>query len=217
MNRLGEPEPYEHQITVEGTADASAIPDIATVTVGIDTEGADVATAQAENSTSMNALIEKVKALGIESRDVQTSYYNVYENTEWDGETYVSKGWIVSNQITVKVRNNELVSTMLDVAGQNGATNISGPSFEVEDTEDLKNEMRLAAIADAQTKAAAIAQGLGIELKRVIGFSEWNENDDDPYRVYAEMGFGGSDGAPTVEPGSEEFTLHVSLTYSLEE
>lgn len=216
--RLNEPEPYEHQITVEGEADGSAINDIATVTIGVDTKGDEVASAQAENSTTMNALVEKVKAIGIDTEDIQTSYYNVYENTEWNGEEYVSNGWIVSNQIEVKIRDNALVAQVLNVAGQEGATNISGPSFAVDDTGELKDQVRTAAIANAREKAAALSSTLGIELKEIVGYSEWSEGDDSHvYRSYKDYtdSFGG--GAPDVEPGSEELTLHVSITYTLAE
>ena len=217
MERLGKPEPFEHQITIEGQADASAVPDIATVTVGVDTQGAEVASAQAENSTTMNALVEKIKALAISAEDIQTSYYNVYENTEWNGQEYVSNGWIVSNQIEIKIRNSELVSSVLDTAGQNGATSISGPAFAVEDTSALKDQVRTLAIADAKQKASILASTLGIELEEVVGYSEWSENSTDDYMMRSSAAYGGGESAPDVEAGSEELTLHVSITYTLVE
>lgn len=215
MEQIGKPDPYEHQITVEGVADTKAIPDLATITVGIDTQGEDVATAQNENSSSMNALIAKMKALGLAADDLQTSNYNVYENTQWNGETYVSNGWVVSNQLKITVRDNNLVAGVLDTAGQNGATNISGPSFAVDDTESLKQELRTAAIADAQKQAAKIAAALGVGLERVVGYSEWTDNGPEVYSSSSKEAYGG--GAPTVEPGSTQTTLHVSVTYRLEE
>ncbi|MEK7665278.1 MAG: SIMPL domain-containing protein [Patescibacteria group bacterium] len=218
MEQLGKPEPYEHQMTFEGEATVTASPDVATVTVAVDNTAEDVTSAQTSNSETMNLLLEKVKALGISADDIQTSYYNVYEATEWDGEAYVSIGWTVSNSITIKIRDNALVSSVLDTAGQNGATSISGPSFELEDTDSLKERARVLAIADAQEKALTLSQTLGVELDTVVGYSEWTDSSD-PYmlRSYAESAYGGSTSSPEIEAGSEEMTLRVSITYRLEE
>ena len=217
MEAISKPEPYEHQISIEGEATVTASPDIATVTVAVDTTAEDVASAQASNSETMNTLLEKIKALGVAEDDIQTSYYNVYEATEWDGETYVSKGWTVSNSVTVKIRDSALVSSVLDVAGQNGATSISGPSFELEDTSSLKERARVEAIADAQEKAVALSQALGVQLEAVVGYSEWTDSGDPYlYRSY-DSSYGGSLASPEIETGSEELTLHVSVTYRLAE
>lgn len=215
--QIGKPTPFEHQITVEGEGRAIGKPDIATVTLGVDTKAEEVASAQATNSTTVNALIEKVKMLGISADDIQTSAYNVYENTQWnpDTETYESVGWVVSQTITVKVRDTSKISMLLDVAGKSGVTNISGPSFTVDDQSALKDEARVEAIADAKEKAAALAGELGVRFERVVGYSEWVDSGPIPY--YAEsIGYGGG-GAPAIEPGTDELKLHVSITYKLVE
>lgn len=217
MERLDEPQPYEHQISVDGEATVSAVPDVATVIVGIDTTEEDVASAQATNSAAMNALLEKIKTLNISADDIQTNSYNVYEATEWDGENYVSNGWTVSNAVTITIRESSLVASVLDVAGQNGATSISGPSFELQDTSALKERARAEAIADAQEKALSLANTLGIELEEVVGYSEWMENDDPYlYRSY-DAAYGGAGSVPDVEAGSEELKVHVSITYRLDD
>lgn len=216
--RLDKPEPFEHQISVEGVGRVTGTPDIATVTLGVDTEGADVATAQAANSATVNALIATVVALGISTDDIQTANYSVYENTVWNSETeeYESQGWIVSQQVTVKVRDTSKISSVLDVAGKNGATSISGPNFTIDDTSNLKDPAREEAIADATDKAEALAKTLGVRLERVVGYSEWENTGPVPYYYsYAEMGMGGS--SPDVLPGTDELTLNVSITYKLAE
>ncbi len=216
--RLDTPEPYEHQISVEGIGRVTGTPDIATVTLGVDTEGADVATAQAANGTTVNVLIATVEALGVSEDDIQTANYSVYENTVWDPdtETYESDGWIVSQQVTVKVRDTSKISSVLDAAGKNGATSISGPNFTIDDTSSLKDQARMEAVADAREKADTLAKALGVRLERVVGYSEWSDSGyPPPYYSFAEMGMGGS--APDVLPGSTEVTLNVSVTYKLAE
>ncbi|OGL98049.1 hypothetical protein A2304_00885 [Candidatus Uhrbacteria bacterium RIFOXYB2_FULL_57_15] len=217
-SQVGKPDPYEHQISIDGTATVTGVPDIATVTLGVESKGADVATAQSTNSESTNALIASVVALGVDKSDVQTSNYSAYENTEWnpDTETYDSAGWIVSQQVTVKVRDTSRLSTVLDVAGRNGATSISGPNFTIDDTSHLRDQAREEAIADATEKAAVLAASLGVRLERVVGYSEWADSSyPSPYYALAEMGIGGS--KPDVYAGTNEVTLNVSITYKLTE
>jgi uncharacterized protein YggE len=216
--RLDRPQPYEHQISFEGTATVSAVPDIATVTLGVDTKGPDVAGAQAANAADMNALAAAVSALGVPKEDMQTSNYSVYENTEWnpDTERYESSGWIVSQQLVVKVRDTDIISDVLDAAGKNGATSIQGPNFTLDDPENLKDSAREEAIADAEAKAMKISEALGMRLERVIGYSEWNNGGYPPY--IPSFGVIADSMAKTeVQPGTSEVSLTVSVTYELAE
>ncbi len=213
---LDKPTPYEHTIVVDGMGTVTGTPDIATVTLGVDTKGADVATTQSQNSTTVNALLAQVKALGVADADVQTSNYSVYENNEWnpDTQTYDSKGWVVSQTLTVKVRDTAKVSAILDAAGKSGVTNVSGPSFTIDDPSNLKDQAREKAVADAKAKAEKLAAELGVTLDRVVGYTEYTNTS--PYPYYdSMMGTGGS--APTIAAGSNDVSLNVSITYKISE
>lgn len=217
---VGEPAPYEHTILIEGEGKAVGKPDIATISMGTESKGDDVASAQAANNAVMTKIIEQIKALKISEDDIQTSGYNVYENTNWNPETneYESKGWIVSNYLTVKVRDTSKLSTVLDLAGQNGITNISGPTFTVDDTTSLNAEARAEAIEQAREKAETVAAALGLKIEKAIGYSEWSPTN---YFDYG-YGMGGSiekleAGAPPIEVGSTEVAITVSVTYKLVE
>jgi len=218
---IGQPMPYEHTIIVEGEGKVTGKPDIATITMGTESHGIDVTTAQTTNSDVMNKIVSETKALGISEDDIQTSGYNVYEDLQWNSDTedYESKGWIVSNYITIKVRDTSKLPTVLAMAGQNGITDISGPTFTIDDTTNLKAEARTKAIAQAQEKAAAIATSLGMRIEKVVGYSEWSPST---YDYNYGFGMGGSSeslkaASPTIETGSTEVTLNVSVTYKLVE
>ena len=217
-DEVGEPQPSEHTITVEGQGKITGRPDIATVTLGIDTKAETVETAQTENTATTNALLEKIKALGVSADDIQTSSYNAYENNEWNPETqeYTSKGWVVSQMITVKVRDTAKIATVLDTAGKSGVTNISGPNFTIDDPSSLKAAAREDAIADAHAKAKDIADALGVRVEEVVGYSEYTDGDSYPpyYADYDSVkSYGGT--MPSIEPGTNESMLTVSITYAL--
>ncbi|MFH1632090.1 MAG: SIMPL domain-containing protein [bacterium] len=213
---LGDPDPTERTISVDGESSMAVSPDIATITLGVESEAETVSEAQTKNTETTNAILSAVKALGISDNDVQTSYYNVYENEEWDPATgdWESMGWIVSQSIEVTVRDTSMVGSILTVGGDNGATSIYGPDFRVDDTGDYLQEARAEAIADARKNAEAIADALGLHLGEVVDYYEWiSSGDDYRYFSYGE-GMGGAI-EPAIEQGTEEISMEVTVTYTL--
>lgn len=216
--QIGKPEPFEHTIFVEGEGRVKGKPDIASLVLSVETKADTVAQAQEKNTQIMNTILAELEKLGMAEDDIQTTGYNVYENYVWNDKIQISetKGWVVSNQVTVKVRDTEKVSAVLAMSGQNGITNISGPNFTIDDTSNLKAKARAEALEDAEKKAMEIAASLGVKLESVVGFSEWFEqpSDPQPYYAMAEIGHGGS---PTIAPGTSEVVMHVTITYKLAE
>ncbi|HBR80065.1 TPA: hypothetical protein DEA21_00200 [Candidatus Uhrbacteria bacterium] len=215
---IGQPVPYEHTIFVDGVGTVTGKPDIATLTMGTESKGVDVASAQFTNTATMNTIIAEIKKLEISEDDIQTSGYNVYEDTNWNSETqdYESAGWIVANYITVKVRDTSKISSILAMVGSNDITNISGPTFTIDDTTNLKAEARIKAIEQAQKKAQEIADSLGTKIESAVGYSEWSPvSVSDEYQMYSSLSYDG--GGPTIESGTNEVTISVSITYKLVE
>ena len=69
--------PSEHVITVNGEGEASAMPDVAYVTVGVQTQNETAAAAVGENSRAMTAVLDAMRARGLASRDLQTTGLSV--------------------------------------------------------------------------------------------------------------------------------------------
>lgn len=219
----GQPTPYEHQITFEGVGKAEGSPNVASINIGMETKAADVSSAQMENTKKTDAIFKQMEGLGVEKKDLKTTSYNVYAWNEWDSknQTNVEKGWIVNQQLEVKVRDLEKVSKVLEAAGQSNSTYISGPNFVIDDTEELKSQARAKAIENAKQKAEMAAEALGMELGEVVGY--WESMPMEPYAYGATymmkdgMGGGMESAAPRVEPGSSEVQVNVSLTFRIED
>jgi uncharacterized protein len=210
----------EHDITVTGQGKALATPDIADISFGVESRGTVAADVQTANTKTMNALIDKVKALGISADDVQTSNYSVNQDFKYDPQTGQSSpvGWIVSQTVDVKVRDIGKISDVLQTAGQNGATNIQGPNFTIDDPSAILSQARAKAIADAQKNASALAKQLGVRLVAVVGYSENQGNVPVPLPYFAKAsGVGGGGSAPAIQPGQNEVDLSVTVTYKLAE
>lgn len=211
----------ERQITIEGSGKVTAIPDIATITIGIDSKGENVTEVQSQNSEQHNALVDSLKKLGIDEKDMKTTSYNVYENQKYNPATsvYESNGWVVSQRLELKIRNLENLAKAIEVAGQGGANSISGPSFTIDDLTNIKDEARDKAIADSNKKAEIIADQLDVKLGKIIGYSEWMDGGYPPV-MYETFKSGAREdaayaGAPSIEAGQNEYTLNVNVVYEL--
>ncbi|PJA47422.1 hypothetical protein CO172_01525 [Candidatus Uhrbacteria bacterium CG_4_9_14_3_um_filter_36_7] len=219
--QVGKPTPYEHTIMIDAEGKVVATPDIAQLSLGVETRATDVPTAQEKNTQTMNTIIEGIKELNITEEDIQTASYTVYQEDYWDPETQRSKkgDWIVSQQLMVKIREMKNISSVLQLAGQKGVTNISGPTFSIDDLTNLKDQAREKGLEEAKEKAQQIAGKLGLKLGKIIGYSEWYDNSVGPiyYEKSAAIGMGGGESAPTIPTGTKEVKLNVNVTYLLEE
>src|SRR3989338_2794227 len=81
---------------VTGEGKVTAIPDVAQFSFGITTEGGkDIAALQKENTEKANTAIAAVKALGVEDKDIKTSYYRIsprYQYYQCPPVTFYSTG-----------------------------------------------------------------------------------------------------------------------------
>jgi uncharacterized protein len=204
----------ERGITVVGGGKASGTPDVAHVNIGIDTEAASVQQAVSDNQAKMTALLEALKGLKIQDKDIQTTNYSVYtqQAPSPDGKTSTMPvSYHVSNQVDLTVRDVSQLSDILDKAVAAGANNIYGVSFSVDDTSKLEADARAKAVADAKARAASLAQLAGVELGDVVSLSEVIGNNGPVYAMAAGMGGGGT----PIQPGELSVQMSVQVTFAL--
>ncbi len=209
---VGKPVPYEYTVNIEGIGTAQAKPDLGKISFSVESKASLLSDAQNDNSKRTNMLLGKLTAMGIEEKDIQTSSYNSYEDQRYNDKTgtYDSYGWIVTQSVDVTIRDLEKMSPVLTWLGQNGATNISGPNFSLENDAAALQEARGEALADVKQKAETIAKELSITLGSPTSYSEWKE--DVPTHAYG-MKAEAVAVDPTIEPGQNTVKLHVSLSY----
>lgn len=204
--------------TVNGEGKVTAAPNIASTEVGVTTQNANAATAQDENNKKMTALTTAMKKLGILDADLKSSNYSVYPQYDYTNGRQQIKGYMVSQSLQVKVRDLTKVSDVLKVAAESGSNQVSGLSFTIDDPANLRIEARNKALQDAENNAMQIAERLGLKVGRVTSYYENAGSPNNPVPYYAKdeaMGMGGSVSAPTIQPGSNEVIMNVSVTYEL--
>ncbi len=201
--------------TVTGEGKVSVPPDIAVVSIGVQAQGATVKAVQDQLNKNINAVAAAIKSTGVESRDIQTSGYNINPTYNFNGGPQRITGYQASSNLTIKVRAIDRANTVIDAATAAGATNVGGISFDVDDKTKSQNEARQKAVADAKSKAENAAHTAGFSLGKIINYSEDFGNAPRPVPMLAKVDMVGA-GAPTqLETGSNEITVTVSLSYEL--
>lgn len=203
-------------LSVDGQGTGTAAPDMATVTIGVTTQGKDAAKAQNDNAWVSNQIQAAVRGLGIAEKDIQTRNYSFYPNysTDKDRRNEVT-GYTVNNSVIVVVRDIKLTGKVIDAALNNGANEINSLDFSASDTKAVRKVALLNAVQDARDKADIIAKGLG---KRIVGIQNVSESTG-----YIETRrFGGNmlmavakDAATPIAPGSLSLTANVHVDFIL--
>lgn len=225
MRYIGAGLAASNTISVSGHGEASGVPDIATFSFSVVSGKATVALAQNDAAQKINAITAYLKGAGVADKDIQTSDYSVYPKYEYvqqactsgycPGGKQVLTGYEVSQSTTVKVRDTAKAGGLLSGVGGKGATNVSGLQFTFDKPDTLQTQARAAAIADAKTKADALAQALGVSLVRVVSFSE---NGNNPGPIMYGKGMMAADSAltaPEISVGQNKVQDDVSITYEI--
>lgn len=214
----------ERTFTVSGEGKIVAVPDIAQLSLGVLTEGGNNLTdLQKENTEKANQVIAFLKEQGVDSKDIKTEYYNIsprYRQIPCPvpltslirpcPESPEIIGYTISQNISVKVRNLEKAGDILAGAVSRGANNVLGPSFTVDDPVKLQNQAREEAIKQVREKAKSMAKAGGFRVGRLISIQEGSYGPPIIYGLEAK----GSAG-PSLEPGSQEVVVTVTLSYEI--
>jgi len=228
-------EPSYTTIDVEGFAEVTAVPDIGAFSFTVEAEAPDVAAAQEISGDKINDIMSYLKSEGeVDEKDIKTMGYNAYPRYEYrrvdcerqycDNERVLT-GYVVTQNVQVKVRDTGKAGELIGGVGSRGATNMSGLSFEVDDLDALKEEARLLATTDAKEKAKRLAKELEVKLGDIVNFYDGASGDDyypsAPYAVRSMMedsmggGFEEKNFAPEIAVGEDTITAHVTITYQL--
>ena len=121
-------------VTVTGEGTVQASPDLATLSIGVTTQGDTAASALGSNSAALAKVMDRLRAAGIEDRDLQTSGLSLNPNWTSDesGNSRIS-GYVASNQLTVRVRALPMLGAVLDAAVADGANTLNGLTFGLAD------------------------------------------------------------------------------------
>jgi len=208
-------------VTGSGTVYAKA--DIANIEVGLKTGAKKTASEATLDSTNkMNDIINELKKLSIDEKDIKTTNYNlspVYNYTKDRGQELV--GYEVIQNVTLKIRDLSKIGDVIAKTTEKGANQIGNINFTIDDEFSLKNQARELAIQKAKEKATLIAKQSGMKLGKVKSVSE--NSDQMPPIMFSysnakmDLGAGVSNEsiAPSIQSGQNEIKVEVTLIYEI--
>lgn len=214
---FAEDKPMNRVITVSATGNVEAVPDIAHVSSGVSTEAKTAREALTANTETMAKVIAGLKENGIEAKDIRTSNFTINPQMDYtgDGKPPVLRGYRVDNAVTVTVRDIRKLGDLLDQIVTIGANQAGQLSFEVSKAEELKDEARKTAVANAQRRAKLLAEATGAELGKVVHISE-DVSYSGPQPVMYEARALKSAAAPVpIEQGSQQLEARVTIIWEL--
>lgn len=202
-----------HTMSITGTGTVYIQPDIARVSIGVQTQSADAGEALAENSTNANAIREALTEKGVADGDIQTSNFSIYQTVDYyaQDEAENNKIFVVQNTVSVIVRELDILGEVLAAVVDEGANTIYGVSFDIEDSEEAYTEARELAIQDAQSQAEAIAEAADVQLGEIYSLSIYDSGS--PSTIEEDVVAEGLGGSVPISTGTLTIQVSVYITY----
>jgi uncharacterized protein YggE len=200
-------------ITVVGHGEVKARPDTALIQIGVETEAKSAKEALDQNSKQTAAVQKKLTDQGIDTKDLQTTGFNIYPTYSTDGKQIT--GYHVSNSVSVKIRTIDKTGSLLDQVVQSGANSVSGISFTVDNPRALQDQARELAIRDAKARADLLSKAAGASVGDVLVITE-NVGASVPMPLAMDRAAAPQAGvAVPIQPGEQTVTIDVQVTYAL--
>jgi hypothetical protein len=191
--------PAGKTITVTGNGSVETVPDRATFSFTVQTNADTAKDALAKNGAAADAV-----AAALKGANVQTS--NVSLDQRYDSSGNPIAGYSATTTVSADAPLSS-AGSMIDAAVAAGATSFSGPSFSRSDESDLYRNALKDAVADAKTKAAALAGAAGLTLGDVTTVTEGSQ-------VSGPLPMAAAGDAAKIEPGTQEIDATVTVTFA---
>ena len=214
-------------ISVSGKGEVSAVSDIASLYINLNKDGKTSKEAQNLLNESITKTLSYLKDQKIDDKDIKSEYGGLnpkysYEQVACFAYPCPTKdpkiiGYTATQSITVKVRIVDSVNDIRTGLANIGVTDISGPTFSIDNEDGFKDEARSKAIIDAKEKAEVLAKELGVHLRGIVSFSE-NIGNNYPMmyeKAVMSSSLAGSDSAPVLPKGENKITSNVSIVYEI--
>ncbi len=202
---------------LSATGETRVAPNMASINLGVMTEGKTAAEALAANATRMNAVMATLKKAGFADKDIQTSNLSVNPQYRYvENQAPVLIGYQVSNQVTVVVRDLKKLGAAVDATVNAGANQVNGISFGLSDPSAAENAAREAAVRALTAKADLYARATGYRILRLVTLSEGGGYAPQPPMPMATMAMRGkAEDASPVSGGELSIRIDITAVYEL--
>lgn len=207
-------------ISTTATASVGVIPDLTVVRFGTEVVAPTLGGAMAANAERATALLNAVKATGVDDRQIRTEHVGV---NPWHGPPFGNDGsptgptaFVAATNLTVQVATGQQVNGLLDAAvGAAGESfRLFGVSFVVSDPAAARADARRAATEVALAQARQLADAAGVELGALLQLDELDGGGGYPGGGFRVLPAASAPFSP-VEAGSEQVSVTVRARFAI--
>lgn len=205
-------------LTLTATAEAQGAPDIADIGAGVVTQATEAEAALRANSEKMTRVMAALRKAGVAERDIQTSGISVQPQFRYEErQAPILTGFQASNRVQVTLRDLKAAGRVIDTLVAEGANQIDGPSFRIQNPDPLMDKARQEAVRKARARAELYAAAAGMRVKRIATISETQEfRPPQPMMRAMAMDSVPSAPPPPVAPGEVGLVASITMAFELE-
>jgi uncharacterized protein YggE len=157
-------EPVERMIVVSGEATVRRVPDLAVVALSVTVQDRKTGPARDKANQRASAILARLRELGVPEADIQAPSLTVQPTYDYGRGAPRVTGYQAARPMTIRVRDIDLLGTILDGLVDDGATQVHGTTMELADPEAASREALGAAVGVARSRAEALATAAGLTL-----------------------------------------------------
>jgi len=208
-------------VSVTGSGEVKAQPDMAYVTLGVEARKPTLAAARTEVNAAVERLLALTRELKIEPKFVDSTRLQVQPDYRWDEKAskQVLLGYVVNRQIEVEVHDLDRLGTLLEKSVSAGVNQLGGARLDSSRRKELEREALTKAVDDARLNADALARAAGAKLGLVQSISAAGAM---PVPMYAQKAMSVAAAPPmadeadqSYQPSEMKFSANVSAQYEL--
>jgi uncharacterized protein YggE len=201
-------------IVTSGEAIVRRVPDVAYVTVAVESRAKTPREAQRANADAMNGVQRQLATAGIPKDAMRTLGLGLQQEFDNNNGRRVARDFLARNTLEVRIDDVSRAGEIADAVVQGGATALDGIRFDVKDRAAVEREALRLAVADARARADAAAAGAGRSVDRILKIED-QRADSGPPRPMPMMRMAEASVTTAVEPGLIDVRAHVTLTVSM--
>lgn len=206
-------------VAVSGQGEIQAEPDLAHVTLGVESRKPKLEEARAEVARTIDAVLKLTRDLKIDQTLVRSTRINVQPEYNWDANARERNliGYYVSRQVEIELRDLEKLGQLLERATDLGVNQLGDPRLDSSKRRDLERQALAKAVEDARANAETVAKTAGARLGpvRTISANSGYVPPPMPMRGKVMMAMEASDAAQSYQSGQMTFTGNVQIEYDL--
>ena len=204
-------------IEARGQAIVSVAPDLAWITLSVESRDANPKAAQTAVAKASNTVVEALAGARLGPDALRTQSYSLQEEYDWQDRKRTLRGYVARNTLEVRIDEVDRVGEVLGLAVSTGVTAVSGLRFDTSKRDALEQQALTEAVAQARAFAFAAAAGAGVTPGAVLEVAQEGSGAPSPRVAYTRSVAAESKaGAPPIESGDIEIRASARIRIAID-